>query len=218
MNARNLIGWPLLGCALLAPLAARAHGPDIEYQVTLLSRRTVVFEGSGQAAAQQALALTSHVLAADNAGHGAVFVDSGFKVVLKPEAGDDQTVSTSVAVTAPTNAAAPAGPAKQAETKLNLRLGEEATMPIAGYVLKVKAVAAAPLPQRSLPEDFAYLAPSLEANAATLPHVRFDRQAYQVANAVPELSAGTQTARLVAPSTPLLAEAAPPLRTAGGRP
>lgn len=150
---------------------------DVQYHVTVSAHGAVIFEGEGRAEAQRPLELRQFVLAQDNAGHGQAFVDSGVKVVLRQLHRDAAQVSSQLAL----EVAGVAGGA-QAVTVAS-RLGDAARAELAGYTVTLVASAMPSRVSPPLPEDFAYLAPSLQLDGLNLPRVQFDRGAYQLANA-----------------------------------
>lgn len=190
--------WLAIGLisAVIAPAALAApDAPDLQYHVTVSSHGAVMFEGEGRTGAERPLELRQFVLSQDNAGHGESFVDSGVKVVLRPLQRDAAHVSAQLALDV-------VGMPRAAQATVEARLGDAASAELAGYTVTLVATA---LPSRTsppVPEDFAYLAPSLDMASLVLPHVRFDRASYQVANAQLQRADGERFAAvLVAPKT-----------------
>lgn len=193
--AVSLVCTALATSAVAAPTAPDADASAaVQYRVTVLSRDAVVFEGEGRADAGSPLELRQYVLARDNAGHGQSFVDSGIKIVLR-----SSQVSLDVA-------------GQGFEAPVTVKLDDEAVAMLGGYTVKIAASAVQPKTSPVLPEDFAYLAPSLSLESLALPNVAFDRGSYQLANAVLERPVGNQaSAVLVAPRNVARAANANPL-------
>lgn len=198
-----------LACASVAPALAASSSEtpsdqDVTYHVTVLSKRgNVVFEGEGRVDSAAPLVLRQFVLARDNAGGGRAFVDSGIKIELQQSRHDDASVTSRLALDM-------AGWDHEATATVDLKLGEESAAGLNGYTVKVVATAVQHKVSPLLPEDFAYLAPSLNMESTALPNVRFDRNGYQVANAVLDRPAGQSVAALVAPSSVAAREADAP--------
>lgn len=204
-----LFALALLGTLSAAPASAAVNdeldtaAAPLQYRVTVLNRGVAMFEGEGRMGAGSPLELRQFVLARDNAGGGQSFVDSGIAVVLRQVHRDAGAVESSVNLSV-------AG--QRFDAPVNLKLGEETTATLGGYLVKIEAAAVQPKEAPLLPEDFAYLAPSLNVESLSLPNVAFDRGAYQVANAVLERAPGAQaSAMLVAPKNVARAAASPEL-------
>lgn len=179
-------------CAAASATAATS-AQELQYRVTVLSRNAVVFEGEGRTGTERPLELRQYVLARDNAGQGRSFVDSGVRVVVQPARRDAAAVSSRVTLGVP-------GQAAEAVANVELKLGEEWSADLGGYTVRLVATAVQPKASPAMPEDFAYIAPSLNLGSLALPNVWFDRQSYQVANAVLDRPADQQFATaLVAP-------------------
>ncbi len=167
-----------LSCLFAAsPSVASSGVQDVQYHVTVMKRSAVVFEGEGRVIADRALELRQFVLARDNAGRGQSFVDSGIKVVVRQTHHDDLSASSHLTLDVD-------GLTLEAGAAVDLKLGEESTAEMGGYTVKVFATPVLPKESPAMPEDFAYLAPSLSMGSLALPNVWFDRSSYQLANAV----------------------------------
>lgn len=183
LSACGLVCMALANSAVAASSALEADASAaVQYHVTVLNHDAVVYEGEGRADAGRSLELRQYVLARDNAGHGQSFVDSGVKIVLRAS-----QVNLDVA-------------GQGFEAPVAIKLDDETVAMLGGYMVKISASVVQPKASPALPEDFAYLAPSLSMESLALPNVAFDRGAYQVANAVLERPVGNQaSAALVAP-------------------
>ncbi|WP_374590762.1 hypothetical protein [Aquabacterium sp.] len=185
-----------LGALSAIPAVAASSESDaatapLQYRVTVLHRGVAMLEGEGRVGAGNPLELRQFVLSRDNAGRGQSFVDSGVSVVLIQVHRDAGVVESSVNLDV-------AG--QHFDAPVSLKSGDEITARLGSYLVKIEASEVQPKEAPLLPEDFAYLAPSLSVESLSLPNVAFDRGAYQVANAVLERAPGAQaSAMLVAP-------------------
>lgn len=207
----TLLALCLACMAAASPAAASSGAQDVQYHVTVMDRSAVVFEGEGRVVADRALELRQYVLARDNAGRGQSFVDSGIKVVVQQTHHDDLGASSQLTLDV-------AGLTHEARTTVELKLGEESTAEMGGYTVKVFATPVLPKESPAMPEDFAYLAPSLSMGSLALPNVWFDRSSYQLANAVLARPAdGRFAAVLMAPAAVARSFEAEPLLYAAQR-
>jgi len=205
--ALGLLGSLSAVSAHAASDEADVAASPLQYRVTVLHRGVPMFEGEGRMGAGDPLALRQFVLARDNEGRGQSFVDSGVSVVLRQMHRDTGAVASTVNLDVD---------GQHFDAPISLKLVDEAssetTATLGGYLVKIEASVVQPKAAPLLPEDFAYLAPSLSMESLSLPNVAFDRGAYQVANAVLERGPGSlASATLVAPKNVARAADAAPL-------